>query len=317
MTTITFVVGIERFNSGAWDEVERRLAADGAKVRLRRYHDAHVDQADPALAADLVDSDVVFISLINMRPQADWLASQLAQSRAKAVFAYESMPEVMALTKVGEHRFKEKKGEVPKVVKVLMRLITRGRDEDALYAYTKLVKVASKLLPLIPQKLAGFRTWLGVNLYWNQPDAANITQMVKLILRDACGQAGLEVAPAVVIPTMGCFDPVSGTLFDDCNAYLKWARKQGRYRKGQPLVAVLGMRKHVIQRLDYLRQLTTGLEARGLAVLPVFVSGIEGLLHRRRSGVLHQARPLPRDGRRSAGQARRALSRRAAVADAG
>ena len=275
MTTITFVVGIERFNSGAWDEVERRLAADGAKVRLRRYHDAHVDQADPALAADLIDADVVFISLINMRPQSDWLASQLAQSRAKAVFAYESMPEVMALTKVGEHRFKEKKGEVPKVVKVLMRLITRGRDEDALYAYTKLVKVASKLLPLIPQKLAGFRTWLGVNLYWNQPDAANITQMVKLILRDACGQAGLEVAPAVVIPTMGCFDPVSGTLFDDCNAYLKWAKKQGRYRKGQPLVAVLGMRKHVIQRLDYLRQLTTGLEARGLAVLPVFVSGIE------------------------------------------
>jgi hypothetical protein len=77
MTTITFVVGIERFNAGAWGEVERRLAADGAKVRLRRYHDAHVDQADPALAADLLDSDVVFISLINMRPQADWLASQL------------------------------------------------------------------------------------------------------------------------------------------------------------------------------------------------------------------------------------------------
>ena len=275
MTTITFVVGIERFNAGAWGEVERRLAADGAKVRLRRYHDAHVDQADPALAADLLDSDVVFISLINMRPQADWLASQLAQSRAKAVFAYESMPEVMALTKVGEHRFKEKKGEAPKAVKVLMRLLTRGRDEDALYAYTKLVKVASKLLPLIPQKLGGFRTWLGVNLYWNQPDAANITQMIKLILRDACGQAGLEVAPVAVIPTMGCFDPVSGTLFDDCTAYLKWATKQGRYRKGQPLVAVLGMRKHVIQRLDYLRQLTMGLEARGMAVLPVFVSGIE------------------------------------------
>ena len=52
MTTITFVVGIERFNAGAWGEVERRLAADGAKVRLRRYHDAHVDQADPALAAE-------------------------------------------------------------------------------------------------------------------------------------------------------------------------------------------------------------------------------------------------------------------------
>ncbi|NBU25191.1 MAG: magnesium chelatase subunit H [Gammaproteobacteria bacterium] len=233
------------------------------------------DQADPALAADLASSDVVFISLINMRPQADWLAAQLAGSRASAVFAYESMPEVMALTKVGEHRFKEKKGEAPKAVKLLMRLVTRGRDEDALYAYTKLVKVAAKMLPLIPQKLAGFRTWLGVNLYWNQPDAANITQMVKLILADTCGMSGLAVAPVAVIPTMGCFDPVSGALFDDCGAYLKWAAKQGRYRKGQPLVALLGVRKHVIQRLDYLRQLVAGIESRGMAVLPVFVSGIE------------------------------------------
>lgn len=275
MRKITFVVGIERFNAGAWDEVERRLAAEGVAVRLRRYNDAHVDQADAALAADLADSDVVFISLINMRPQADWLAAQLAGSRAAAVFAYESMPEVMALTKVGEHRFKEKKGEAPKAVKLLMRLVTGGRDEDALYAYTKLVKVAAKMLPLIPQKLAGFRTWLGVNLYWNQPDAANITQMVKLILRDTCGAPGIEVAPVAVIPTMGCFDPVSGALFDDCGAYLKWAGKQGRYRKGQPLVALLGMRKHVIQRLGYLRELASGIESRGMAVLPVFVSGIE------------------------------------------
>jgi magnesium chelatase subunit H len=275
MKKVTFVVGIERFNAGAWGEVERRLAAEGVSVMLRRYHDAHVDCGDPALAADLADSDVVFISLINMRTQADWLAAQLAGSRADAVFAYESMPEVMALTKVGEHRFKEKKGETPKAVKLLMRLVTRGRDEDALYAYTKLVKVAAKMLPLIPQKLAGFRTWLGVNLYWNQPDAANITQMVKLILRDTCSQPALAVAPVAVIPTMGCFDPATGALFADCDAYLKWATKQGRYRKGQPLVALLGMRKHVIQRLDYLRQLALGLESRGMAVLPVFVSGIE------------------------------------------
>jgi magnesium chelatase subunit H len=216
----------------------------------------------------------VFLSLINMRAQADWLAAKLVDTRAAAVFAYESMPEVMALTKVGEHRFKEKKGEAPKAIKLLMRLVTRGRDEDALYAYTKLVKVAVKMLPLIPQKLAGFRTWLGVNLYWNQPDAANITQMVKLILRDTLGIAQ-QVAPVAVIPTMGCWDSRSGEFFADPSAYLKWARKTGRYTKGQPLVAVLGMRKHVVQRLAYLRELIDGIEARGMAVLPVFVSGIE------------------------------------------
>ena len=274
MRTITFIVGIERFNAGVWTDVERRLAEAGVAVRLKRYHDAHVDQHDAQLAADLKSSDVVFMSLINMRPQADWIAAQLADSKAAAVFAYESMPEVMQLTKVGEHRFKEKKGEAPKPVQFLMRLITRGRDEDALYAYTKLVKIASKMLPLIPEKLAGFRTWLGVNLYWNQPDARNITEMVKLIVRDIFAES-VPIAPVSIIPTMGCWDPVSGEMFADANAYMKWATRNGRYRKGQPLVAVLGMRKHVVQRLGYLQELIRGIEARGMAALPVFVSGIE------------------------------------------
>ncbi len=274
MIHITFIVGIERFNAGVWEHVESRLAEEGVQVRLHRFNDAHVDHGDAALAAAISSSDIVFMSLINLRSQADWLAARLADSRATAVFAYESMPEVMALTRVLEHRFKERKAETPKLIKVLMRLITRGRDEDALYTYTKLVKVAARMLPLIPQKMAGFRAWLGVNLYWNQPDAANITQMVKLILRDVCAQT-LEVAPVAIIPTMGCFDPQSGELFASPGEYLKWATRNRRYRKGQPLVAVLGMRKHVVQRLKYLQELTAGLEARGFAVLPVFVSGIE------------------------------------------
>ena len=274
MIDITFVVGIERFNAGAWNEVERQLAAEGVAVRLRRFNDAHVDRDDAALAEAIASSEVVFMSLINLRSQADWLAARLADSKATAVFAYESMPEVMALTRVLEHRFKERKSEAPKIIKVLMRLMTRGRDEDALYTYTKLVKVAAKMLPLIPKKMAGFRAWLGVNLYWNQPDASNITQMVKLILRDVCGQA-LEVAPVAVIPTMGCFDARSGSLFATPDEYLKWASRHGHYKRGQPLIAVLGMRKHVVQRLGYLAELLQALEARGFATLPIFVSGIE------------------------------------------
>ncbi len=274
MVRITFIVGIERFNAGVWSDVEHNLKSSGVAVEIKRYHDAHVDDGNEALAADIQTSDIVFMSLINMRSQADWIKAQLSTSNAKAVFAYESMPEAMQLTKVGEHRFKEKQGEAPKVVKLLMRLITRGRDEDSLYAYTKLVKIASKTLPLIPKKLAGFRTWLSVNLYWNQPDAGNITEMVKLIIRDTCGTQ-LDVAQVSIIPTMGCWDHHSGTMFADTQAYLKWATKTGRYKKGQALVAVLGMRKHVIQKLDYLSSLIDGIEARGMAVLPVFVSGIE------------------------------------------
>ena len=113
MKTITFVVGIERFNAGVWGEIRKRLQAEGAEVEIRMYNDSHVDRSDPGLVAALAESDVVFLSLINMRAQADWLREQLASSRAAAVFAYESMPEVMALTRVGDHRVKEKGGEAP------------------------------------------------------------------------------------------------------------------------------------------------------------------------------------------------------------
>jgi magnesium chelatase subunit H len=279
MYRMTFVVGIERFNGAVWDEIRAALKADSIDCHIDRFHEGHIDQRDASLQRALHDSDVVFLSLINMRPQAEWLQSALEQSRAKAVFAYESMPEVMALTRVGEHRFKARKSEPPKVIQALMRLVTRGRDEDTLYTYAKLVKIAAKMLPLVPKKMAGFRTWLSVNLYWNQPDVGNLTQMLRLIMRDVL-QAEITVEPLRVIPLMGCFDARTGILYDNPKAWHAARKKAAaksneKHSKNRPQVAVLAMRKHVVQRLPYLREFIEGLESRGLAVLPVFVSGIE------------------------------------------
>ena len=274
MYRMTFVVGIERFNGAVWDEIRAALRAGGVDCHIERFHEGHVDSADAALQRALRSTDIVFLSLINMRTQAEWLQTQLAESEAKAIFAYESMPEVMALTRVGEHRFKARKGEPPKVIQTLMRLVTRGRDEDTLYTYAKLVKIASKVLPLVPKKMAGFRTWLNVNLYWNQPDVGNLTQMLRLILRDVM-QADLSVEPLRIIPLMGCFDARTGELFEHPKAYWKRNSIAAKSRQQKPLVTVLAMRKHVVQRLPYLREFIEGLEERGLQVLPVFVSGIE------------------------------------------
>ena len=44
MTTITFIVGIERFNAAVWTDVEQALSKAGLRVELRRYHDALVDE---------------------------------------------------------------------------------------------------------------------------------------------------------------------------------------------------------------------------------------------------------------------------------
>lgn len=275
MPTLTMINGMERFNAHVWRDVSAILQRDGVSVRIQRFHDGHVHHRDETLARAVTDADVVFISLINDREDADWLRELLKRSRAKAVFAYESMPEVMSLTKIGDYRIDaSKESSMPKPMQAILRLITRGRDEDTLYAYTKLTKAAVKLLPLMPAKLKDFRTWLSVNIYWNQPDAPNLANMVKLILKDCLG-VNVAVGAVRMIPQMGCFHPESGELFADHHDYLRWAMKTKRYRRGQPLVALLVFRKHLLQQQAYPNDLIVALEAKGLAVLPIFVSGIE------------------------------------------
>jgi len=275
MPTITMINGMERFNTHVWREVSALLQKDGVAVRILRFHDGHVHSHDETLTKAIAEADVVFISLINDRDDADWLAAQLKRSGVRTVFAYESMPEVMGLTQVGDYRIDtNKNSSMPKPMQAILRLITKGRDEDTLYAYTKLTKAAAKLLPLMPAKLKDFRTWLSVNIYWNQPDAANLSQMIRLILRD-CLNIKVSVAPVRTIAQMGCFHPDSDELFADNNEYIRWALKTKRYRRGQPLVALLVFRKHLLQQQAYPNDLIRALEAKNLAVLPIFVSGIE------------------------------------------
>ncbi len=283
MKTLTFILGMERFNAHIWEEVERNLRQSGVAVRLLRFHDGHVEQRDPALADAIRQADVLFITLINMREQAEWLKAQIDQAGVATVFAFESMPEVMALTRVGEYRVQSGgRASMPKPMQAVLRLMTRGREEDTLYAYTKLTKLTAKLLPLMPPKLKDFRTWLSVNIYWNQPDVYNLTHMVRLILRDCLGQ-NLDVAPVRMIPTMGCFHPATDEFFPNPDAYLKWYRKHRNSKKRSnaalppdaPLVALLAFRKHIVQRQQYVADLIEALEAQGMAVLPIVVSGIE------------------------------------------
>lgn len=312
-TTLTFILGMERFNAHVWDAVAEQVRGFAPDVRMLRFHDGHIEQRDPALIKAIAEADILFITLINMRGLADWLSEHVQASRAQAVFAFESMPEVMALTRVGDYRVTGGgRGSMPKPMQSLLRLITRGRDEDTLYAYTKLTRAAMRLLPLMPPKLKDFRTWLTANIYWNQPDQYHITQMIRLLLRDCLGRE-LDVAPVHPIPSMGCFHPDADHFFDDPKAYLKWYEnhlqnkdKNGRSDKAsstssnghsrhriqetikkvqatlghshtsaRPLVALIAFRKHIVQRQAYQADLIRGLEAAGMDALPLFVSGIE------------------------------------------
>ncbi|MEN9227168.1 MAG: magnesium chelatase subunit H [Gloeomargarita sp. HHBFW_bins_205] len=268
---VVAIVGLEHFNQAVWEQVKTELAP---VAHFQQWTEWELERRDPQVAQAIHQADCLFISMINFKDQADWLREQVAQSRARVVLAFESMPEVMALNRLGDCTVAGRKGGLPEPVKQVVRLLVRGRDEDTLYGYTKLLKLMPTLLRFLPAKLRDFKNWMQVNLYWNQPLPVNIVNMFRFLLREYF-QVPVEVQPVVEVPMMGLYHPDAPHFFPDPKRYRQWQRQRPRpetpYR-----VALLAFRKHVLQERGYIDALIRAMEAAGLEVLPIFVAGVEG-----------------------------------------
>ena len=276
-TNIVAIVGLEHFNKRVWDTVRSDLDAHAA---VHHFTEFEIEEKSPQLAQAIADAECVFVSMINFKDHADWLREKLAHSKASTVFAYESMPEVMSLNHVGDYVVSGR-GGMPEPLKKVVKLLVNGRDEDTLYGYTKLMKVMQTMMKFMPDKARDFKNWMQVNIYWNQPVQQNVTSMFKLILREYFGSQ-LDVPPVVEVPTMGLYHPNAPDFFRDIKAYRDWQKKgaaKTSKTKKQPAkrkAALLFFRKHLMQERSYIDDSIRALEAEGLDVLPIFVSGIDG-----------------------------------------
>lgn len=229
---IVAIVGMEQFNHGVWKQVQQELA-DHAEVT--RWTDVEVERKDEVLGRQLREADCVFLSMLHNHDGAEFLKAQMAQSSAKTIFAYESMPEIMALNRVGDYVVANsgKKAGMPEPVKKIAMMLVKGREEDALYGYTKLMKVMQTAMRFMPAKMRDFKNWMTVNIYWNQPLQQNITSMFRLILNEYFGKK-LDVPAAVEMPMMGVYHPDAAAFFRDIAAFRKWQDKErGREGKGR------------------------------------------------------------------------------------
>ncbi len=278
------IVGLEHFNKKVWDEVKAQLAPE---AHLEQFTEWELERRDPALADAVRSADCLFLSMINFKDHADWLRDLVEHSRAKTIFAYESMPEVMALNRVGDYVVAAKpgqKGGMPEPIKKIARMLVHGRDEDTLYGYTKLMKLMQTMMRFMPAKARDFKNWMQVNIYWNQPLAVNIANMFRFILREYFNRP-LDVAPVVEVPMMGLYHPAAPGFFKDIPAFRDWQRslrrKTARNGKAEraaapvPRVALLFFRKHLMQERGYIDRLIQMMESEGFDVLPIFVTGIE------------------------------------------
>ena len=271
---IAAIVGLEQYNTNLWKKIIGLL---GGEAELTQWTDVDLEKQNPEAAKAISEADCVFMSMIQFKEQVDWFKEQLvgALNQEKTIFVFESMPEAMALTKVGNYAVEEGKGGMPESVKKVAKMLVKGRDEDALYGYMKLMKIMRTILPLVPKKAKDFKNWLLVYSYWMQPTPENIANMFRLILREYCGEP-LTVGAIVDVPNMGLYHPDAPAYFKDVKSFKSWSKKQGRnFNKGQK-VGLLFFRKHLLQEKTYIDDTIRGFEEKGINALPAFVMGVEG-----------------------------------------
>ncbi|RRR65936.1 MAG: DUF3479 domain-containing protein, partial [Candidatus Viridilinea halotolerans] len=284
------VLGLQRYSQGLFNQAEAEVRKDVPGFRLHIFEDRDLLERPAEVEAALGRAACVIVSLISLAESAEWLVPAVERTAPPVVFAFESLPEVMQLTKVGGYAMGGKGGGggMPKPVQNVARLLVGNREEDAFYGYVKLQKITSKLVNFLPGKrLSDFRNWVNVSTYWSTRNVANTASMFKLIVREYCGMPKLQVPPPVVIPDMGFAHPEAPKYFAKPDEYVRWekdyrkqrakAAKRGAPKPAEPLgtVALLSFRSHILGGTSYHNDVVHALEAANLRVLPIFVQGIE------------------------------------------
>jgi magnesium chelatase subunit H len=269
---IAAIVGMEQCNLRVWREVSEQISAH---AELTQWTDQDLEHQNPEAAEAIKNADCVFTTLIQFKGQADWLEEQLAKSKVKTIFAYESMPEVMQMTKVGNYVVSGDGGGMPDIVKKVAKMLVKGRDEDALYGYMKLLKIMRTMLPLIPKKAKDFKNWMQVYTYWMHPTAENLAGMFNYIMAEYF-EVSVTAEKVQEVPTMGFYHPDAPEYLKDLHQYEKWLHKRDKASVKRRNIAMLFFRKHLLQEKEYIDNTIRAIESRGLNPLPVFVMGVEG-----------------------------------------
>jgi magnesium chelatase subunit H len=236
--TIEFVLllGMERYSRDFFRKVETLVQKDVPEFRLSVFEDTDTIHRPDELEAAIARCSCLFMVVVVMAEHAEFIVPTVKKHDPAVVFGFESLPEMMRLTKVGKYILHDSKG-MPKSVQSLAKMLVGGREEDAYYGYLKMQKIAKKVVNFLPGKrLADFRNWTNVNAYWNNRSNENIANMIKLILREYLGKDSLHVDPPVEIPTMGFAHPDAPTSFAKPFEYERWERSRKGAKKNVTLL---------------------------------------------------------------------------------
>jgi magnesium chelatase subunit H len=223
---VVMVLGLQRYSQDFFERAEAAVRKEVPHFRLQIFEDRDIERRPAEVEAAIANCACLMLSLITIAETAEWLVPVVERIDPPVVFAFEGLPEVMRLNKVGGYTLKGGKG-MPKPVQNIARLLVGGREEDAYLGYVRMQKITGKLINFLPGKrLNDFRTWTNVSTYWNNRSVANAANMFKLILREHGGMPHLHVDPVQELPNMGFAHPDAPRFFSKPEEYEKWERSR-------------------------------------------------------------------------------------------
>lgn len=260
---------------------------DRARVRLQRdlpglvfdLHAAARWEDDPAslerAKADVLAADIVICTMLFMDDhiRAILPALQARRDACDAMVCVMSAAEVSRLTRIGRLSM-DKPATGP--IAFLKRLRGKGGAASAGAEQMKMLRRLPKILRFVPGTAQDLRVYFLTLQYWLAGSEENVANLVRLLIdRYAAGpravlRGTLKHGDPVEYPETGVYHPrLKGRIAEE-------ASRLPRPAGAKATVGVLVMRSYLLAgNAGHYDGVIAALEARGLAVVPAFSSGLD------------------------------------------
>ncbi|KQO56652.1 magnesium chelatase [Methylobacterium sp. Leaf87] len=257
-----------------------RREAPGLSIVLHAATEFSTDPEKLARCrADIATADILLCAMLFMEDHFQPVLADLAARRAgcDALVCMMSATPATRLTRIGAFSMD---GSQTGPMALLKRLRgspkTRAASSGA--EQMKMLKRLPKILRFIPGTAQDVRAYFLTLQYWLAGSDENVLNMIRaLVDRYADGprriyRGTLKASPPVEYPEVGVYHPrLPGRMGEDAGAL---PGHQGRGNRGT--VGVLGLRSYMLaDNAAHYDGVIAALEARGLAVIPAFASGLD------------------------------------------
>ena len=273
------IVTLDNHLASATDRAGRALAHTLPGLSLT-LHAAAEWNADPAALercrADIARGDIIIATMLFMEEhiQAVLPALQARRDHCDAMIGCMSAGEVVRLTRIGRFSMDGPQGGA---IALLKRL--RGgkeRTESAGARQLALVRRLPRILRFIPGTAQDVRAYFLAMQYWLAGSDENVANLVRFLVdRYADGprralRATMAPPPPAEYPEVGVYHPrLPGRVAEQTKALPTPTGVRGT-------VGLLLMRSYVLAgNTEHYDGVIAALEARGLAVIPAFATGLD------------------------------------------